>query len=377
MNILICPDKFKESLTAAEAADSIQRGILKALPEAQCKCIPVADGGEGTVQALVKATGGRIVPVKVHDPLLRIIDSYIGVSGDHTKAFIEMSAASGLALLPLSQRDPLKTSTFGTGELILAALEAGCREIILGIGGSATVDGGTGMAQALGVRFLDAAGNEIQANGRKMGMIAKIDVSHLDARLEACRIEVASDVTNVLYGKEGAAFVFGPQKGADREAVDELDENLQHLAEVIQKQLHKDVDFVPGAGAAGGLGAGIMAFLNGNIRKGFELVAEVTGLGTWIDWADMVVTGEGKIDSQTLYGKAPAGVAKMAKSKNKPVIAFAGALGEDYDRLYEKGFLSVIPIADKPMTVEESMKNASVLLERAAERTFRMLGHRL
>jgi glycerate kinase len=377
MNILICPDKFKESLTATEVAESIQRGILKALPQAQCKSIPVADGGEGTVQALVKATGGRLVYKKAHDPLMRMIDSYFGVSGDNTKAFIEMSAASGLALLQPSERDPLKTTTFGTGELILAAMNNGCREIIIGIGGSATVDGGTGMAQAMGVRFFDRDEKEIQACGGTMGMIEKIDMSGMDARLAECRIEVASDVTNVLYGKEGAAFVFGPQKGADPGAVNELDKKLRHLAGIIKNQLNKDIGFVPGAGAAGGLGAGIMAFLNGNIRKGFELVADVTGLSSWIEWADIVVTGEGKIDSQTLYGKAPVGVARMAASYKKPVIAFTGALGEGYDRLYEEGFLSVVPIADRPMTIEESMRNAAVLLEQAAERAFRILGYRL
>jgi glycerate kinase len=377
MKILICPDKFKESLSAAEVAESIQRGILKALPDAQCKCIPVADGGEGTVQALVKATNGRIVQTKAHDPLMRMIDSYIGVSGDNTKAFIEMSAASGLALLQPAERNPLHTTTFGTGELIQAALDNGCREIIIGIGGSATVDGGTGMAQALGVRFFDRDGKEIQACGSTMGMIEKIELSGIDARLAESRIEVASDVTNVLYGKEGAAFVFSPQKGADPEGVAELDKNLQHLAGIIKNLLNKDIAFVPGAGAAGGLGAGITAFLNGKIRKGFELVADVTGLTSWIEWADMVVTGEGKIDSQTLYGKAPAGVARMAASCKKPVIAFAGALGEGYDRLYEEGFLSVVPIADRPMALEESMKNAAVLLERAAERVFRILGYRL
>lgn len=372
MNILICPDKFKESLTAAEVAGSLQRGILKAMPDAHCKTLPVADGGEGTVQALVKATDGRIIHTKAHDPLMRVIDSCIGVSGDNKIAFIEMSAASGLALLDPSDRDPLKTSTFGTGELIRAALGNGCGEIIIGIGGSATVDGGTGMAQALGARFFDRAGNVIQACGGTVGLIETIDLSGIDIRLAKCGVEVASDVTNVLYGKEGAAFVFGPQKGAGPEAVAELDNNLQHLADVVKMQLHKDIAFVPGAGAAGGLGAGIMAFLNGTIRKGFDLVADVTGLMSWIEWADMVVTGEGKIDSQTLYGKAPAGVAKMAKAKNKPVIAFTGALGEGYDRLYEL-FLSLVPIAGKPMSVEESMKNAAVLLEQAAERTFRLL----
>jgi glycerate kinase len=373
MKILICPDKFKESLTAREAADCIQRGILSVYPEADCDLLPMADGGEGTVDAMVNATKGRLVKVRVHDPLMRSVESFFGISGDGKRAFIEMSAASGLALLKPRERNPMIATSHGTGELIREALKHHCDEIIIGIGGSATVDGGVGMAQALGIRFTDEFGNEVGKGGASLARIRHIDFSPLDERIKECRIIAASDVTNVLTGSQGAAYVFGPQKGANEEQVKFLDENLSHLAALIKETTGKDVNEIQGAGAAGGIGAGILAFLGGEIRNGFDVIAEATNLEVHIRNSDLVMTGEGKIDNQTMYGKTPAGVARLAVEQRKPVIAFAGALGSGADELYRIGISALVPIADKPMSLEESVKNAGILLETAAKRVFRLI----
>ena len=373
MKILICPDKFKESLKATDVSLHIRNGILKAMPDAICKLMPMADGGEGTVEAMVAATGGRIEKVAVTDPLMRPVEAFFGISGDGKTAFIEMAAASGLALLSRGERNPLITSSYGTGELICHALDRNCRELIIGIGGSATVDGGTGMASALGVHFTDESGKRITVKGGNLDQVRKIDISALDPRIGKCRISVASDVNNVLTGQTGAAYVFGPQKGADIPAVKILDENLDHLALLIRKELGKDIASLAGGGAAGGMGAGIVAFLNGKIMNGFELIADTAGLSEWIEWSDLVITGEGKMDDQTIFGKTPAGVARMALKFRKPVIGFTGALGKNHEKLYDAGFSALIPIADKPMTQEHSIRDAATLLERASERVFRIL----
>jgi glycerate 2-kinase len=375
MNILICPDKFKECMDAAEVAACIERGITKAYPQAHCRMIPMADGGEGTVQTLVTATQGCMVKARVHDPLMRAVDSFFGVSGDGKKAFIEMASASGLALLKAEERNPWFTTTFGTGELIQHALDAGCTEIIVGIGGSATVDGGVGMAQALGICFSDAQGNIVGMGGGVVGDIAHIDLSLLDPRIAGCNIHAAVDVQNPLTGKEGAACIYGPQKGADKAMVKKLDENLERLAGIIHKELHLDISTLTGGGAAGGLGAGLVAFLKGTLEPGFELVSNVVKLEEAIAWADLVITGEGRMDVQTAYGKTPAGIARLCRKQKNPVVAITGSL-EDQEKLYEMGFAALIPIADKPMTLEKSMADAAVLLEKAAERTIRifMLG---
>jgi glycerate 2-kinase len=370
MNILICPDKFKGCLNAQLVALNIQKGILKVFPDAQCKIFPMADGGEGTVEALVKATNGQLVKVKVHDPLMRRIDSFFGVSGDGEKAFIEMSAASGLALLKPEERNPMITSTFGTGELIRFALDKGVKEIILGIGGSATIDGGMGMAQALGVSITDDTGWETEPGAISMGRIFQVNLKNLDPRVLQCKIQAACDVTNPLTGPLGAANVFGPQKGANPYMVVKLDAHLRHLSQIIRKQLHVEVEEMPGGGAAGGLGAGIVAFLKGSLNPGFELISNIVRLDEWISWADLVVTGEGKMDFQTSFGKTPAGIAGKVKNANKPVIAFTGAIG---DIPGTSVFDAVIPIADKPMTLEQSVANAPGLLENAAERVFQLI----
>jgi glycerate 2-kinase len=370
MNILICPDKFKDCLNAQNVALSIQKGILNVLPDAKCKIFPMADGGEGTVEALVVATNGHIEKVKVHDPLMRRIDSFFGISGDGETAFIEMAAASGLALLKPEERNPMITSTFGTGELIRFALDLGVKEIILGIGGSATIDGGMGMAQALGISITDDTGWETEPGAISMGRIFQVNLKNLDPRIAQCKISAACDVTNPLTGPSGAASVFGPQKGANPHMVMKLDAHLKHLSHIIRKQLHAEVEELPGAGAAGGLGAGIVAFLKGTLQPGFELVSRISRLDEWISWADLVITGEGKMDFQTAFGKTPAGVAEMANSLHKRVIAFTGAIG---DIPGPSAFDAVIPIADKPMTLEQSMAHAGRLLENAAERVFNII----
>jgi glycerate kinase len=370
MNILICPDKFKDCLNAQQVALNIQKGILKVLPDAACKIFPMADGGEGTVVALVEATNGRIEKVKVHDPLMRKIDSFFGLSGDNETAFIEMSAASGLALLKPEERNPMITSTFGTGELIRFALDKGVKEIILGIGGSATIDGGMGMAQALGISITDDTGWETEPGAISMGRIFQINLKNLDQRISQCKIHAACDVTNPLTGPSGAASVFGPQKGANPYMVMKLDAHLKHLSQIIRKQLHAEVEEMPGGGAAGGLGAGIVAFLKGTLNPGFELISHIARLDEWISWADLVITGEGRMDYQTAFGKTPAGVAGIAKKHHKPVIAFTGAIG---DIPGSSAFDAVIPITDKPMSLEQSVADAGRLLENAAERVFSIM----
>ena len=373
MKVLICPDKFKECLTAADVALFIRKGILKVMPDADCRMIPMADGGEGTVEALVEATAGRTETVMVHDPLMRMITALYGISGDGKTAIIEMSAASGLSLLKPGERNPLVTTTYGTGELIRFALDKGCREIILGIGGSATVDGGVGMAQALGITFRDEQDQEIGPGGGSLNRIASMDKSQLDPRLKECKVYAACDVNNPFTGSNGAAAVYGPQKGATPLMVKQLDDNLQHLARILRDLWNCEVGELPGAGAAGGLGGGIVAFLDGELRPGFELISQKVNLEQSISWAHVVITGEGKLDLQTAFGKTAGGVAKMARHMNKPVIAFTGSSGEDPDKLQALGFDAVIPITDKPMSLEQSMAEAERLLENSAERAFRLL----
>jgi glycerate kinase len=373
MKILICPDKFKESLSAAQVSDHIRSGILNVFPDAECKMIPMADGGEGTVDALVNATGGAKLRVMVNDPLMRPVESFFGISGDRSTAFIEMAAASGMALLKPTERNPMHTTTFGTGELIRQAIDKGYKKIIIGIGGSATIVGGVGMAQALGVRFLDEKGKKTGHGGRYLKIIKGIDASEMDSRIKECRIYAACDVRNLLSGKSGAAYIYGKQKGAGPSDIKELDKGLRNLSEIIKTELNTDVAELSGGGAAGGLGAGIVAFLHGELKHGFDLIAEIAGLNQWIEWADLVVTGEGKIDSQTVYGKVPAGIAKLALRKKKPAIGFAGIISHDIENLYDMGFSAIIPIADRPMTLDQSIKNAGRLLEDAVTRTFRLL----
>ncbi|MFH0759582.1 MAG: glycerate kinase [Bacteroidota bacterium] len=373
MKIVIAPDSFKDCMGALAVAEALGRGIGRILPDALIQYIPMADGGEGTVDSIIGATGGRKLAVTVRDPLMREISSSYGISGDGTTAVIEMAAASGLELLGRDERDPWITSTFGTGQLISHALDQGCKKILLGIGGSATNDGGMGMARALGVKFLDAGGNEAEEGGGAAGKVTKIVPGGLDPRIGQTGIRVACDVSNPLTGPDGASQVYGPQKGADPDMVCRLDSNLSRLATLVREQLGKEVDRVPGAGAAGGLGAGLLAFLDASLVRGFEMVAESVNLEDAIRNADLVITGEGKMDSQTQFGKTPFGVAQMAKKHRKPVIAVAGTVDEGADALYGAGFDVIMPIQEKPSDLASAIKQAPALLERAGERIARLI----
>ena len=368
--IVVAPDSFKGSASAREVAEAIADGLRRALPSVEIETVPMADGGEGTVEALVEATGGRYVDVQVTGPLGEPVQARFGLLGDGATAVIEMAAASGLPLVPPHRRDPLVTTTYGTGEMIRAALDRGARRLVIGIGGSATVDGGVGMAQALGVRFLDAEGRDIGPGGGALAHLDRIDLSGLDSRLRATEILVACDVTNPLYGPDGAAPVFGPQKGATPEMVAILDANLRHLADVIRRDLGLDVSTLPGGGAAGGLGAGLVAFCSARLRPGVELVIETVGLERRLQGADLAVTGEGALDRQTPYGKTPAGVGRLARRLGIPAVAIVGSIGEGVDRetLDACGLSGVVSIVPRPMPLEEAMHQAVPLLRQAAER---------
>jgi glycerate kinase len=375
MKVLVAPDSFKESLTSLQAARAIERGIKKAAESlggsVEIIKIPMADGGEGTVEAIITAVGGSVIPVEVLDPLGRKIDSFFGLLDDRT-AVIEMAAASGLNLLKQNERNPMVTTTYGTGQLIKAALDAGCRNIIIGIGGSATNDGGVGMAMALGIKFLDKEGRKIGFGGGELKKIEKIDVSGIDPRIAHVEITVASDVKNVLFGPHGASAVYGPQKGATPEMVKILDENLRHLAAVIKKDLGKDIAQIPGSGAAGGLGATLMAFLNSQLRPGIEIIMDITHFSDRVSDVDLVITGEGSTDYQTLFGKVPFGIGQIAKRFSKPVICISGSLGENYEQLYDAGITALFSLTNKPMTLKEAMERGEELLEKTAENVFRV-----
>jgi len=377
MKILIAPDSFKDCMAASEVAGAISRGIMSVMPRSEIRLVPMADGGEGTVDSIIDATGGKHISVPVHDPLMRPVTSCYGVTGDGSTAVIEMAAASGLELLKEEERNPWVTSTFGTGELILHALGRGCRKILLGIGGSATNDGGTGMARALGVNFLDAAGKVTGEGGGMLSAIRHISMEGLDPRIAGTEIKVACDVSNPLTGPQGASHIYGPQKGADEKMVALLDDNLSHLSGLISTQLGKDIDLVPGAGAAGGLGGGLMAFLGASLVRGFDMVAETVLLDKSISCADLVITGEGKMDAQTRYGKTPYGVARMAQRYGKPVIAVAGTLEADSGELYKEGFSLIMPIQEKPTDLVSAIKDAARLLENTGARIARLLDIRV
>ena len=372
MKIVIAPDSFKGSLSALEVAKSIQKGLLNVDENIETVIVPMADGGEGTVQSLIDVSGGKIVELTVHDPLFRKINSFYGIMGDGETAVIEMAAASGLPLLTPEERNPLKTTTFGTGELIRDALNRRCRKFIIGLGGSATNDGGCGMAQALGVKFLDKNGNEVGMGGSELSKISSIDLSGIDQRIKNASFLAACDVDNPLCGAKGASAVFGPQKGASEKDVIALDNGLNHFSQIVKQQLKFDIKDVPGSGAAGGLGAGVLIFLNATLERGISIVTRTTQLAEKMEDAGLVITGEGRIDFQTAFGKTPLGVAQIAKTKNIPVIVLAGSLGEGYKTLYEKGFDGIFSIIDHPMSLQEAIENASGLLENAAENIVRL-----
>ncbi|CAM7326277.1 MULTISPECIES: glycerate kinase [Citrobacter freundii complex] len=359
MKIVIAPDSYKESLSALEVATAIELGFREIWPEADYVKIPVADGGEGTVEAMVAATQGHLVHVDVTGPLGNTIQAFYGLSGDERTAFIEMAAASGLEQVPANLRDPLKTTSWGTGELIRHALDAGVEHIIIGIGGSATNDGGAGMVQVLGARLLDAQDEDIAHGAMGLESLTRIDISQLDPRLAGCRIEVACDVTNPLTGKEGASVVFGPQKGATAEMIPRLDRALTHYAQLIARDLDVNVLELAGGGAAGGMGAALYAFCGAQLRRGIEIVTDALRLDACVADADLVVTGEGRIDSQTIHGKVPVGVAKIAKRYNKPVIGIAGSLTADVGVVHQHGLDAVFSVIYTICSLDEALKNAN------------------
>ncbi|APG16642.1 glycerate kinase [Kosakonia radicincitans DSM 16656] len=358
MKIVIAPDSYKESLSALEVATAIERGFREIFPSAEYIKIPVADGGEGTVEAMVAATNGRIVKVAVKGPLGEQAEGFYGISGDEQSAFIEMAAASGLEMVPPAKRDPLITTSWGTGELIRHALDAGVKHIIIGIGGSATNDGGAGMVQALGAKLLDEQDRQIAPGGAALESLARIDLRELDKRLAGCRIEVACDVTNPLTGEAGASAVFGPQKGATPEMIARLDKALEHYAEIIARDLDIDVLNLAGGGAAGGMGAALYAFCGAELRQGIEIVTDALALDKHVRGADLVITGEGRIDSQTVHGKVPVGVAKVAKRYNIPVIGIAGSLTADVGVVHDHGIDAVFSVLYTICTLEKALENA-------------------
>jgi len=373
VRVVIAPDSFKGSLTALEVANAVEEGLKRVIPDLEAVKVPMADGGEGTVQSLVDATGGRIIKRTVTGPLGEKVEAEFGILGDGVTAVIEMASASGLPLVPPEKRNPMVTTTYGTGELIKAALDMGCRRFIIGIGGSATNDGGAGMAQALGVKLLDKDGKQIPFGGGGLLKLERIDISTLDPRIKESEIVVACDVDNPLTGPRGAARVYAPQKGATPEMVEILDRALKRFAEIVRRDLGKDVENVPGAGAAGGLGAGLMAFLNAKLRSGVEIVIETVKLEEKMRGADLVITGEGGIDSQTVFGKTPIGVAKTAKKFDLPVIAIAGGISDDASVLYEHGIDAMVSIIPRPMSLEEAISRGAELVADAAERAARLL----
>lgn len=370
---VVAPDSFKESMTAKEVCNAMERGIKQANPAAEVIKVPMADGGEGTVDSLVDATNGQRVTVEVTGPLGNKISAYYGILGNGTTAVIEMAKASGLEIVEKEKRNPMITTTFGTGELIRDALDHDVKEIIIGLGGSSTNDGGSGMAQALGAKLLDQNNHQISFGGGNLDKLDRIDISNLDSRLQDVKIILASDVTNPLIGKDGASRVFGPQKGATSEMVEKLENNLQHYAKIIKRDLNKDVASVAGAGAAGGLGAGLMAFTTCEMSRGVDLAIEVTKLEEKIRDADYVFTGEGGTDFQTKFGKTPYGVAKLGKKYHKPVISLAGYLGEGIDSLYGEGFTAIFGIIPGACDLSTALKNGPSNVARTTENIVRLL----
>ncbi|MGF1772036.1 glycerate kinase [Vibrio wakamikoensis] len=364
MKIIIAPDSYKESLTAMEVADAIEAGFKKIFTDAEYIKLPMADGGEGTVQSLVDATGGSIVSCDVTGPLGQTVEGFFGLMGDGSAAIIEMAAASGLHLVEPEKRNPLVTTTFGTGELVKAALDRGVKHIIVGIGGSATNDGGIGMAQALGAKLLDADGNALGFGGGELSKLASIDLAELDPRLADIKLEVACDVDNPLCGPKGASHVFGPQKGATPEMVETLDSNLARYAEVIKSTNGRDVVNTAGAGAAGGLGAALLGLFDAELRPGIQIVMDAVNLSEVVKDADLVITGEGRIDSQTIHGKTPIGVARTAKQYDIPVIAIAGSTAKDCEVVHEHGidaaYSVVLGATDLPTALKEAAFNVEM-----------------
>ena len=374
MKILIAPDSFKESLSAEGVANAIARGFKTIFSNAELVLLPVADGGEGTTDSLIAATKGQRFTQQATGPLGEPVEAFWGLLGDGQTAVVETAAASGLDLIDSSQRDPLTATTRGTGELILAAIDQGAKHIIVGLGGSATNDGGAGMLQALGVGLLDASGEQIPSGGAGLAKLDQIDLSNLDPRLAGVRFDVACDVDNPLIGDNGASTIFGPQKGATPEMVDILDANLAHFAAITQQATNKDIVNIPGAGAAGGLGGAFLGFLNATLKSGIDIVLDTVDFETHLEGASLVVTGEGRIDSQSIRGKTPVGVSKRAKAAgNIPVIALAGGISSDAEVVYEHGIDAVFSVVQGVSTLEGALAEAEDNLYRTAHNVARVM----
>lgn len=355
VKIVIAIDGFKESLTSLQAGESARAGVLAAMPDADVHVFPLADGGEGTVEAMTTVLEGQILQVPVTGPLGEQITAQYGIIPHRKLAVLEMQQASGLMLVSPEKRNPMNTTTYGVGEIIRHAMDLGYREFIVGLGGSATNDGGAGMLEALGIRFLDAQGQPVGPYGRDVAQIAQVDLSGADPRLLECVFELACDVTNPLCGINGASAVFGPQKGADPQMVEQLDKALEHFAEVTQKAVGNAMEEKSGAGAAGGLGFAFMAYLGATLRPGIQTVIQMVGLENAIKDADFVVTGEGRLDAQTAMGKAPMGIAQLAKKYKKPVIALAGSVLENAAACNDVGIDSFFSVLKTPVTLQEAM----------------------
>ena len=373
MKVVVAPDSFKGSVSALEAANAIAQGVRRVFPEAIIEKVPMADGGEGTVQSLVDATGGHIQTHRVLSPLENEVDAKFGILADGETAVIEMASASGLTLVAPEARNPLCTTTYGTGQLIGAALDAGCRRLIIGIGGSATNDGGGGMAESLGVRLLDANGEQIRRGGENLAHLRSIDMTDLHPAISETETVVACDVNNPLTGPDGASHVYGPQKGATSEMIETLDACLAHFDTVLAETLGKSFNDIPGAGAAGGLGAGLMAFLNAELKLGVDIMIDAVQLKERVKGASLVFTGEGQLDFQTAFGKTPVGVAKVAKAHNIPVIAIAGGIAEGADAVYEAGIDAMLGIVQEPMSLEVAVEDATRLIADTAEQAARLV----
>ena len=373
MKVVIAPQSFKGSISALDAAKAMEEGVLRTVSDAETVLVPVADGGDGTLETLVEATGGDIRSVTVTGPIGKAVTAEWGALGDGQTAVIEMARTSGLALLSLTEREPLRATTYGLGEVIREALDAGFRSFIVGIGGSATNDGGAGMAQALGVRLLDETGKNLPLGGAVLADLRRIDISGLDKRAMEARFSVACDVSNPLTGPEGASAVYGPQKGATPDLVEQLDAALKNFARVVERDIGTSIDTVPGSGAAGGLGGGMMAFLEGSLRAGIDIVLNHVGLDEKLEGADLVITGEGQLDFQTVYNKAPIGVAWRAKQRNIPVIAICGSLGKGFEDVHAEGIDAVASIICAPMTLDEASARGGELIADAVAEAMRFM----
>lgn len=371
MKIVIAPDSFKGSCSAKEVADAIAKGIKNAFPQAEIIKAPVADGGEGTMETLVEATNGHTVECLVKDPLGNRITASYGILGDGKTCVVEVASASGLHLVPPEKRNPYTTSSYGTGELIKQALDDGYRTFIIGLGGSATNDGGAGILQALGIKFFDDEGKEITGAGGELGKIASIHTENFDPRIKDCKFIIASDVDNPLVGEKGASVVFGPQKGATAEMVQQLDKNLSHFANKIEEVTGISLHQLKGAGAAGGIGGAFQAFFPSERRKGIDVVLEYICFEEKLKGADLVITGEGQVDYQTAFGKTPMGIAERAQKAHVPTVILAGSVGKNIEALYSYGVIGVYSIIDRPLTLEEAMQETKTLLEKTAEQVVR------